>query len=76
MTKFDFLEGFFDMAKPILRCPLCGKEFVESEMKCTSGCLLSKNCNLLCCPNCGYTFKEQSAIVDFLKTFWKRKAKQ
>jgi len=57
------------------KCPLCGKEFVESEMKCTSGCLLSKNCNLLCCPHCGYTYKEQSVIVDFLKTFLRRKAK-
>jgi hypothetical protein len=76
MTKLDFLKGFFDMAKSNLqKCPLCGKPFSESEMKCTSGCLLSKNCDLLCCPNCGYTFKERSAIVDFLKTFLRRRAK-
>jgi len=55
--------------------PLCGKEFSESEMRCTSGCLLSKNCNLLCCPHCGYSFKERSAIVDFFKFFRKRKVK-
>ncbi len=42
-------------------------------MKCTSGCLLSKNCHILCCPHCGYTFKERSAIVDFLKSLWRRK---
>jgi len=55
-------------------CPLCGKRFSEEGMKC-SGCLLSKNCNLLCCPHCGYTYKEQSAIVDFLKSLWRRKIK-
>ncbi len=55
-------------------CPLCGKRFSEEGMKC-SGCLLSKNCNLLCCPHCGYTYKEQSAIVDFLKSLWRRKTK-
>ena len=55
-------------------CPLCGNQFIESEMRCTSGCLFSKNCGLLCCPHCGYSYKEQSAIVDFLKSFWKKKA--
>jgi hypothetical protein len=54
------------------RCPLCGSPFSESGVKC-SGCLLSKNCNLLCCPNCGYSFKEKSAIVDFFKKLMKKK---
>jgi hypothetical protein len=53
-------------------CPLCGKQFSENEVKC-SGCLLSKNCALLCCPNCGYSFKEKSAIVDFFKKLIKKK---
>jgi hypothetical protein len=55
------------------KCPLCGKEFLENEMKCHSGCLLSKNCNLLCCPHCGYSYKEQSAIVDFFTSLLKGK---
>jgi hypothetical protein len=64
------------MAKSnLLRCPLCGKEFLEGEMRCHAGCLLSKNCNLLCCPHCGYSYKEQSAIVDFFKSLRRRKAK-
>jgi len=68
-------KGFFNMSKSTLqKCPLCGKEFSEGEMKCTSGCLFSKNCNLLCCPNCGYSFKEKSAIVDFFKSMRGRKA--
>ncbi len=56
------------------RCPLCGKQFSEGDVKC-SGCLLSKNCNLLCCPHCGYSYKERSAIVDFAKKFLGRKVK-
>ena len=58
----------------LLRCPLCGKQFSEGEIKC-SGCLLSKNCNLLCCPHCGYSYKERSAIVDFLKNFLGKKVR-
>ncbi|MEW6374221.1 MAG: hypothetical protein AB1502_00315 [Thermodesulfobacteriota bacterium] len=54
-------------------CPLCGKQLSGNEMKCTSGCLLSKNCNLLCCPYCGYSYKEQSAIVDFFKNLLKER---
>jgi len=68
------LEVDMEKAAPY-RCPLCGREFWESEMKCHSGCLLSKNCNLLCCPHCGYSYKEQSAIVDFFKSLFKRKDK-
>ncbi len=60
---------------PTYRCPLCGKVFSEGEMKCSSGCLFSKHCDLVCCPHCGYGFKERSAIVDFFKSILKRKAK-
>ena len=60
------------MTNEMHRCPLCGKLFSENEVKC-SGCLLSRNCNLLCCPNCGYSFKEKSAIIDFFKKLMKKK---
>jgi hypothetical protein len=59
--------------KSILKCPLCGKEFDEGAMKC-GGCLLEK-LQLDMLSHCGYSFKERSAIVDFVKSFWKRKAK-
>jgi hypothetical protein len=55
------------------RCPLCNKPFSPGEMKCTSGCPFSKNCNLLCCPHCGYTYKDESAIANFLKKVLKKK---
>lgn len=54
------------------KCPLCGKEFGKEEMECHSGCLLSKNCNLLCCPNCGYSYKNQSTLVEFIKSLWRK----
>ncbi|MDI7261273.1 MAG: hypothetical protein QME90_15320 [Thermodesulfobacteriota bacterium] len=61
------------MAKPSLnRCPLCGGKFSDHEMKC-KGCLFSKDCGLLCCSHCGYSYKERSAIFDFLKSLFKRK---
>ena len=60
------------MTDDMRRCPLCGKPFSESDVKC-SGCLLSKNCHLLCCPNCGYSFKENSVIVDFVKRLFKKR---
>lgn len=60
------------MADEHHRCPLCGKQFSENEVKC-SGCLLSKKCDLLCCPNCGYSFREKSAVVDFFKKWLKKK---
>ncbi|MBS3918032.1 MAG: hypothetical protein KG012_03990 [Deltaproteobacteria bacterium] len=56
---------------PFNRCPLCGGEFSNSEMKC-SGCLISKDCGLLCCPHCGYSYKERSALVDFFKSLWRK----
>jgi hypothetical protein len=57
------------------RCPLCGGEFSQSGMEC-GGCLLSKDCGLLCCPHCGYSYKERSAIVDFFKSGWRKVKKK
>ncbi len=56
---------------PSHRCPLCGKSFSEQGMKC-AGCLFSKDCGLLCCPHCGYTYKERSALVEFFKSLWRK----
>ena len=62
------------MDRPVShQCPLCGKSFDPSEMKGCSGCLLSKQCNLICCPNCGYRYKEQSTLVDLFKKLFKKR---
>jgi hypothetical protein len=53
-------------------CPLCGKRFTSGEMKGCSGCLFSRRCDLICCPHCGYSYKEQSTIVNRLKKFFRK----
>ncbi len=53
-------------------CPLCGKRFDSSEVKGCSGCLFSKRCDLLCCPHCGYSYREQSATVNLLKRIFRK----
>lgn len=58
---------------PSDQCPLCGKKFTPGEMKGCSGCLLSKQCELICCPHCGYSYKEESALVNLFKKFLKKK---
>ncbi len=55
------------------QCPLCGKRFAPDDVKGCSGCLLSKHCDLICCPHCGYSYKEKSATVDFFKKLFRRK---
>ncbi len=37
-----------------MKCSLCGYEFDETDRSCHTGCPMSKNCNLICCPHCGY----------------------
>ncbi len=45
----------------MVQCPLCGHEFDESGTNCESICPLAKisNCNLICCPNCGYEMVDE-----------------
>jgi Fe2+ transport system protein FeoA len=35
-------------------CSLCGQRFDASEHQACQNCPLQKECNLVCCPNCGY----------------------
>jgi len=38
-----------------MKCSLCGYEFGENAAKAAcEGCILTKNCRLVKCPNCGY----------------------
>ena len=62
-------------ASTVHHCPLCGKSFKQSEMKTCSGCFLSKQCDLICCPHCGYSYKERSALIDFIKNLFKKRGK-
>lgn len=48
------------------KCPLCGHGFDKSDESCYA-CPVAKDCNVVCCPNCGYSFAGQSQIVDWFK---------
>lgn len=59
-------------AEPRLRaCPLCGERFDPDGSSCPSGCPLAGRCKVICCPNCGYEFVEESAVVSGLGRLWK-----
>ncbi|MBI4764952.1 MAG: hypothetical protein HY787_10145 [Deltaproteobacteria bacterium] len=48
-------------------CSLCGQTFVMDRRTCPSACPLSRHCNLVCCPNCGFSFPKGSRTVEFIK---------
>ena len=48
------------------KCPLCGYVFNESEIVCVR-CPFNRDCNVICCPKCNYSFTTESAIVNFIK---------
>jgi hypothetical protein len=52
-------------------CPLCGQRFDPEGSSCPSGCPLAGKCKVICCPNCGYEFVEDSAVVSGLGRLWK-----
>jgi rubredoxin len=49
-----------------MKCALCGYEFDPDKTECR-GCAINKNCNTVCCPNCGYRTVERSGIIDWIK---------
>lgn len=46
----------------MIECPFCGHRFTIAEITACQSCPLQKNCNLVCCPACGYQ------IVDFSRS--------
>jgi hypothetical protein len=54
-----------------MKCPLCGREFQESEANTAcSGCLITRNCHIMKCPNCGYEIPEEPKLIKAFKA-WK-----
>jgi rubredoxin len=49
-----------------MKCALCGFEFDPDKNEC-KGCAINKNCNTICCPNCGYSTVVKSGIIDWIK---------
>jgi len=59
-----------------MRCTLCGFEFDEGQARCGK-CPMNKRCNLIQCPNCGYSMlRGESSLIKFAKKlFAKGKAR-
>jgi hypothetical protein len=57
------------------RCPLCGRTFVGDQAGCSRFCPLSRGCNLICCPHCGYSFPKESRIYNFFKRLFTKPPK-
>ena len=56
-----------------VKCPLCGNEFVFDGRGCSGACPLGQHCNLVCCPNCHYSFPRDSRTVNLFKKIWRKK---
>ena len=56
-----------------VKCPLCGLEFSERDaQKVCSVCIMSKSCNLVKCPNCGYESPIESKLIQKIKKWRNR----
>jgi hypothetical protein len=50
-------------------CGLCGETFTHGGQVC-GACPISKGCDLVKCPGCGYQFPRTSRLVDALARLW------
>ena len=59
-----------------MKCPLCGFTYDRSDERCHVNCPLAANCQIICCPQCGYqTVDESQGLVGRL-TRWLRGRKR
>ena len=42
------------MSERIIVCPMCGHRFDSSAHQACKTCPLNRDCQLVCCPVCGY----------------------
>jgi hypothetical protein len=56
-----------------MKCSFCGMEFKEEEAKkgC-AGCSLTKGCQMIRCPRCGYEMPPEPGWIKRLKA-WRRR---
>lgn len=59
-------------ASSLFTCALCGARFTHGEKVCGS-CPLNRGCDVVRCPNCGYQFPRESAIVRWVTRLLRRK---
>lgn len=55
-----------------VKCPLCGGRFVPEPSACQN-CPLAGGCQLVCCPNCHYSFPAESKLINRLRIAWGRR---
>ena len=56
------------------KCPLCGLTFDAQGQGCRPSCPMSKGCRVICCPNCKYSFPQETGLAGKLRRFFDRKA--
>jgi rubredoxin len=57
-----------------MKCSLCGLKFEEEDAKRScQGCLMSKGCGLVRCPNCGFEMAPDPKWLKKLKKKVERK---
>ena len=54
-----------------IKCALCGAEFDPDENTC-GGCVIRKDCKLVCCPSCGFGMPKESNLTNWLKRWLKK----
>ena len=55
------------------RCPLCGTEFDAAGQGCRPSCPLAHGCKVVCCPQCAYSFPQETGLAGRLKGFLDRR---
>ena len=55
----------------MIRCPLCGFDFRQTDAVCSHNCPMSQMCKLICCPNCHYEFPQEPASLSWLRRLFK-----
>ncbi len=51
-------------------CPLCNTDFEGAA--CHSSCPMSRGCDMVRCPRCGYEFVESGRFLDMLRRWIRR----
>ncbi|HEX2981716.1 MAG TPA: hypothetical protein VHO48_15755 [Anaerolineaceae bacterium] len=56
------------MKPETMTCTMCGATFDPAENAACSTCPLHRGCQVVCCPNCGYTNinPDESRLVQWL----------
>jgi tRNA(Ile)-lysidine synthase TilS/MesJ len=58
-------------AGTVFTCSLCGCRFTHGGEVC-SACPISRGCDLVRCPSCGFQFPRSSRAADYFGRLWKK----